>query len=172
MTFVIRKATRSDVAAIQQIMNAVHKGVTQKDFFFADDNEFIRDHVELRGFILLAEVEGKTAGFLIIRFPGKDQDNLIHNIPAKMGISKDESDHVAHFESVAVLSEYRGMGIQKALMMEAMKYLEGTSHYYYMATVHPDNNASLNNLTSCGFQIIDTVKKYGGLIRYILFRAQ
>lgn len=168
----IRMATKADITTIDQVMTTVHKGVEDPNRFFADDLGFIQDHIDRKGFTLLAQCDGKTAGFLMIRFSGNEEDNLIKNIPASMHITEDNADKVAHFESAAVLTEFRGRKIQQLLMEEAIKKLEETPYQYYMATVHPDNPASFKSLQKCGFKVINTVEKYGGLKRNVLFRMK
>ena len=171
-TMIIKRATNTDIATINQIMTTVHEGVEEPDHFFADDLDFIKDHIDKKGFTLLAQCEGKNAGFLVIRFPKEKEDNLIKNIPASMNIAVDQAGKVAHFESAAVLPEFRGRKIQQLLMEEAIHMLQDTPYEYYMATVHPQNPASLKSLQKCGFRVINTTQKYGGMKRDILFRTK
>ena len=157
-------AERKDIPDIGRIMNVAARSVADPDYFVADDEEFVARHIDQEGFVLLAKADGKTAAFLIVRIPGAAEDNLGRDLH----LPPEEWNRVAHMESVAVLPDFRGHGIQKKLMAEAERRLIQQGIRVSLATVHPDNSASLNSFLHMGYQVELTKLKYQSQIRHIL----
>jgi len=137
--------------------------VEDKTWYAVDSEAFVKDCIGKQGFTLKAMVDGEVAGFLTVRYPWKDDDNLGDYI----GLSEDEKMFVAHMESAAVLPKYRGLRIQNQLMARGFELLKETDYKYVMGTAHPDNIFSVNNFLKLGYEIVAEVKKYGGLRRYV-----
>ena len=159
----IEYATLEDISMIMQIMHRALELVEDKSWYAVDSKEFVEKCIEGQGFTLKAMVEGNIAGFLTVRYPWKDDDNLGDYI----GLLEDEKMFVAHMESAAVLPEYRGLRIQNKLMARGFELLKDTEYKYVMGTAHPDNVFSVNNFLKLGYEIVADVKKYGGLRRYV-----
>ena len=156
-------ATRKDLPTIMQIMHAALELTEDKSWYAVDGEEFVGKCIEGQGFTLKAIVDGQIAGFLTVRYPWKEEDNLGEYI----GLSEEEKMYVAHMESAAVLPEYRGLRIQNQLMAKGFALLKQTEYKYVMGTAHPDNIFSVNNFLKLGYEIVADVKKYGGLRRYV-----
>ena len=159
----IEYATRKDLPTIMQIMHAALELTEDKSWYAVDGEEFVGKCIEGQGFTLKAIVDGQIAGFLTVRYPWKEEDNLGEYI----GLSEEEKMYVAHMESAAVLPEYRGLRIQNQLMAKGFALLNQTEYKYVMGTAHPDNIFSVNNFLKLGYEIVADVKKYGGLRRYV-----
>lgn len=162
--FRIIHAEEKDIPGILNVMDRVSSEIHNVDLFFADDEEFIRRHISDEGFILVATQEDLIVGFLIVRFPRNAEDNL--------ALDSDRDicpGTVFHIESVAILPEYRGNGLQKTLIMEGEKIAVHKGFGVAMATVSPYNQYSLSNMADLGYSIIDTRPKYGS-VRNILFK--
>ncbi|KAE9633504.1 MAG: hypothetical protein PWP07_1428 [Epulopiscium sp.] len=166
MNIVIDKAQDQDVERIAQIMNTVKEAIQDPEWFCADNQEFITRHIHESGFILKGVYDHEIMGFLIVRIPKYEKDNLGYDI----GLDHSKLSQVAHMESVATLPSSRGKGLQKLLMMEAETILRKDGFTYLMATVHPGNVYSLNNFTGLGYEIVKTMKKYDGKERHILLK--
>ena len=191
MQFEIKRAELRDVAELSCIMEAVAARMEQPAWFMQDDRAYIEAHIGERplsgtdkGFILkvLAYGEGnnfrsrsipklepitdpETAGFFMVHFPGLSEENLGRDI----GLSVEKQALVAHMDSVVILPEYRGHGLQHMLMKEAERIIKSETGYrILMATVHPDNTYSLRNVKAHGYEVAAKAIKYGGHPRYIL----
>lgn len=162
----IVKATGEDVPTIMDIMDTVLSLVPDKSWYCTDGEDFMRRHIEEKGFTLKAVVDDETAGFLTVRFPGDDSDNLGDYI----NLPKEEKQYVAHMESAAVLPSYRGMGIQKKLMVQGEEFVRKTEYKYLMGTAHPDNVFSVNNFLKLEYEIVAEDEKYGGYPRYVFLK--
>jgi ribosomal protein S18 acetylase RimI-like enzyme len=159
----IRKATTNDFESIRNIMLTVYDVLEDKAWYYIEDDVkelWLKTQIAHSGFALVAEDDennNEIAGFLIVRFPWNENDNL--------GIgyyeTTDELLKVAHMEDSAVLPDHRGNQLMCRFLYEAEKLL-GSNYTHLMATVHPNNYASLNSLVKCGFQILQKQDhKYG-----------
>lgn len=171
----IQRAKQSDVSTITNMMQEAIALLPDPAWYVADDEDFVRCHIKETGFVLNAFWNGAIAGFLMIRFPEKSEDNLGYSLFEEWNSQnldpKAELLKTAHMESVVVRPSFRGHHIQKELITEAISILKKQNFRHLMATVHPENKASLISFQKNGFQIKATVKKYGGLSRHILYRA-
>ena len=165
--FTISKADLSDTIEIMNIMNQAKKLLPQPSWYITDEESFVRRHMAESGFILKASQNNQIGGFLLIRFPSMEEDNL----GQYLSLPKKDLLFTAHAESVAVAPSFRGNGIQWKLLSEAAAILKQQNFLHFMATVHPDNKASLISFQKAGFSIVKTVKKYGGFDRHILHKS-
>ena len=70
-------------------------------------------------------------------------------------------------DSVAVLPDYRGQGLQRRLLEEAENWLSRGGDRILLCTIHPENRFSLNNALKQGYEIRKTLEKYGS-VRHLL----
>lgn len=165
----IRMADESDISDIIKIMKVVASGAQEPSWFYivGTDEKYLKEVINKKGFILIADIDETPAAFLIVYYPGKEKDNLGKDL----GLARGDLSKVAHMEMVAVLNRYRGMGLQTALMEEAEMIIP-YSYKYLMATVHPDNMYSLSNLEALDYECIVTKQKYHGLIRNVMLKER
>ncbi|WP_195984306.1 GNAT family N-acetyltransferase [Clostridium sp. D33t1_170424_F3] len=158
------RAVMEDVPAIVKIIQTAKDGIAAEDWYVAVNEDFVRENVEQRGFIVKAMSEDTIAGFLLVHYPMDDEDNM----GAYLQLDKVERRKVAHMDTACVLPAYRGMHLQQTLLEEGERILKTTAYRYSMATVHPDNRYSLRNLLAAGYSVVTTVPKYGGLLRHVV----
>lgn len=173
MKFEIKRAVLEDAEKLYDIMQQVADGMEHPEWFMRDDLPYIQAHIghipfqkQDAGFILKAVDEtGNTAGFFMVAFPGLTAKNLGHHLE----LDQKQLLTVAHMDSVVILPEFRGNGLQYKLIQKAEEVLkEETDYRIWMATVHPDNTYSLQNVLSLGYEVVAEALKYGGYRRYIL----
>jgi len=156
-----------DVDDIIDLQNNMLTNLTNKDVFQPDTKEFIINHILKHGKIVGCKVENQLIAYAVLRFPMYNEDNLGIDIK----LDNDKLKFVAHFESIVVLSDYRGNNLQQLLC----KYIETIANHkgmkYLLATVSPENIQSLNNFNKLGFEVKLEKIKYNGLKRYILCKA-
>ena len=178
----IRRAEETDIEGIVRLIEEASEGLEHKEWFVPDDEGFIRQHI-ISGsgsFILAADCREKDgdrkelAGYLIVRCPQNDEDNLGRFLQNQERAPDDRMmNRVFHMESAAVSGKYTGRHIQYRLMEAAEKELKKTvgSPVWLCGTVHPDNKKSLHTFLKLGYEIDATVKKYGGLDRHIMCKC-
>lgn len=168
MNIEIKKADYHDMDAITRLNTEANKYLEDPSWFCMDEPDFITRHIGGEGFILKASDNQILAGFLIVRFPNQAEDNL----GIYLNLTKEQMRQVAHMETVVISKDYQGNKLQLKLMKAAEEILKDTAYQYFFATVHPDNQYSLNNFIRLNYRIVTTVKKYGGLDRHILYKHQ
>lgn len=176
MEFEIVRALPEDAEELAAIMRAGKAGMANPEWFIEDDAEYIREHIghvpvseRDCGFTLKAvtQTDGKEviAGFFIVAFPGMGEKNLGHHI----AMDEEHLAKVAHMDSVVILPQYRGHRLQYRLIGKAEEILRKETDYtIWMATVHPDNKYSLENVQAHGYEVVAEALKYGGYRRYVL----
>ena len=145
MEFIIRKAQASDVAGIMSVMEEARRNTLNPEWFVADDEEFVREHLEGNGFVIVAQCTDtdQIAGFFLVKYP-EDEENLGHYLE----FNEEQLSHVAVMDSAAVGGCYRGNGLQGRMLEAAEKLLDKNRFYYLMCTIHPDNKFSRHNMES------------------------
>lgn len=169
MEFLIERADPSDYLIMADVIQSVWQQIEQKDWFVADDSEYTRHSLTEGngiGYKAFEADSGALAGVFIATLPGDREENLGRDI----GLSQEELGKVAHMESVAILPEYRGNGLQYILMKTAEDELRKQGCRHLMCTVHPENKYSRNNMIKQGYQVVLTKEKYGGYLRDILLK--
>ena len=70
--FRIRKAEMADVDEIMAVMHGAKNDKEHPDWFVSDDEEYVREHIEEQGFVIVAQTaDGSVAGFFLIKYPEK-----------------------------------------------------------------------------------------------------
>lgn len=151
------------------IIDTVYKALEDPSWFMPDDADYIRLLMNPeKGCVWKAvEEESKTiAGVFLILFPGEGKENLGNDA----GLPEEEKKKVVHVESVAILPEYRGYGLQYRMMRMAEEVAEKEGYRYLLCTVHPENRFSRDNMVKMGFSSVATKEKYGGFLREVMMK--
>ncbi len=166
--FVIRRADASDVDGIMEIMTEAKATAEHPDWFVDGDRACVESCLDQHGFTLVAEAaDGELAAFFIVAFPEREE-----NLGADLGFAEPELALVAHMDSAAVKSKFRGHHLQSRMVTEAERMLWQYPHCHLMCTIHPDNHASLHTMQRHGYVVVATKPKYGGLLRHILYKKK
>ena len=137
-------AIKGDSAELKKVMEEVVAGLPQKDWYVADDIDFLERHIEDEGYILKCVVEEQIVGFLVVRYPKLAEDNLGQYLPNR---TEELLLNIAHMESVAVLPRFRGYKIQKQLLEMAEEIEKNKNTTYLMATPSPRKSADWQTYT-------------------------
>lgn len=163
---ILRKAELEDVEEIYNLIASVHENIENKSWYTYTKNLerytlFIND-----GFSMVACHKGKIIGVYLTYILRDDGTNFYQ-------LAKDyfkNTDDVIEVINYAVLEDYRGMGLQTKMLLKSEEILKNTKYKKFIATVHPDNKYSLNNMLKNGYKIAMTTQLYGGLDRCIIVK--
>lgn len=148
------------------IMEEAKASSVHPEWFVADSAEYVRAHIEGKGFVILAETgQGEAAGFFLVKRPEPEE-----NLGRFLSFTGEQLACVAVMDSAAVKGKYRGNGLQGRMLREAERLVKKAGFRFLMCTVHPDNRFSLDNMEKNGYQIQKTVRCYGGLLRHVLMK--
>ncbi|WP_349947178.1 GNAT family N-acetyltransferase [Lacrimispora sp. BS-2] len=169
MEFLIERTVHGDYQLVADVIQRVWQQIQEKDWFVADDSEYIFHTLKEGngiGYKAFEKDTGALAGVFIAALPGKGEENLGLDI----GLPEEELAKVAHMETVAILPGYRGNGLQYSMMKSAEEELWKQGYRYLMCTVHPENRYSKDNMIKQGYKVVMTKEKYGGYLRDILLK--
>ncbi len=161
--FLIRRCDEKDFSSIVSVQEKVIAGLSESHIFERTSDEQVEESLR-EDFCLGAFCEGGIAavGIMVV--------NRVtpRNLGVHLGYDKARLRRCATCDSVFVLPQFRGYGLQSLfcrLWDEAALELGCTEE---LATVSPDNSASLRNLRANGFEILDEKVMYTGVRRYIV----
>ena len=163
----IRLANESDIPRILEIMKEAYDNLENKSWYYIEgtyDSDWMRNHLSEEGFTVVSEDSNNIVGFLTVRYPSTD--NL------GVGIVED-IEGVAHMETTAVTLGSRGCNLM-CKMIDYAESLLDSKYIHLMATVHPNNYASLGSFVKCGYSLVaEDDDKYGeDLPRCILLKER
>lgn len=158
-----------DLHEIIKINEEIWRELQNKELYYIEgtDEKFINDVLVNNG-LLLKAVDIKTAkivGFLIVK------RKIDKNAEIMQAFFKDNVEEYIEMDTVGVLTSYRGMHLQQKLILEAEKMIRDRKDKfvkYSIATVHPNNIASLKSLLNIGYEIIEEKVMYNNKRRYIV----
>ena len=167
--FMINYATIQDIPKMMLIIKESLPLLPNEDWFVGDTEEFYTRHISQDGFTLKAvsKEDGSLAAFFTVRYPKLDSDNCGYDLDFR----ENELLETAHMETCVVHPHHRGHHLEARFMEHAIEILKSSGYHRLLGTVHPDNTASLKAFLSNDFQIARTLKKYGGKLRHIMYRA-
>ena len=158
----LRRCTAEEAPAVYALQNEVRAAMPHPDQFVPDTLENITTYVR-KDLCIGAWQGSRLGGYLIVRFCGQSE----HNSAAFMDVPRTEWEHWANADSVIVHPDWRGNGLQRILLEDALPLLR-PGIVGIGATVSPGNPYSLNNAKASGFEIVSRREMYGGHDRYLL----
>lgn len=165
MHYAIYHATRSDLADFLSLQQDVSNRVALSEHFAPDDGEYFCKVVSGKGYVLLMRDNETLIACCMLNFVDADDED---NLGFDLDFSEVQRRHVAHLETIFVRHGYQGKGIATHLLDTALSLALAQDRYEILATVHPDNAASLRIFLSRSFIVSGFAHKYGNLPRSIL----
>lgn len=161
-TVTLRRCTPEEAPAVFALQNEVHAGMLHPEWFVTSTLAEITDYTT--NSLCLGAWQGERLGaYLTFHYCGKTPQNYA----AFLGVPREEWPHWANADSAVVHPDWRGNGLQKA-MLEAALALLPPQITHLGATVSPANPYSLRNALASGFTIHHRQEMYGGFDRYLL----
>ena len=167
----LRPAILDDAYAIWQIMDTCAQFLEHKEYFICDNLDYVKDILSGHGFAVVAcDTDGNIIGNLLVKYPGLTEENLGYDVFSEKE-REDNLMHVVHMDSSSIHPNHRGHGLESQMITYAETLIDTSKYCYSLATVAPDNLASLRSLQRIGYQVMVTKKKYGGLMRNIMMKV-
>ena len=158
----LRRCTPVKAPAVFALQNEVRAAMPHPEWFVTDTLEHITGYIT--DSLCIGVWQGSRLGaYLTFHYCGQSP----HNYAAFLGVPQAEWPHWANADSAVVHPDWRGNGLQRA-MLEAALPLLPPQITHLGATVSPDNSYSLCNAQASGFVIRCRREMYGGYDRYLL----
>lgn len=115
---------------------------------------------------VLGAFDGDTlVAFGILYVAGEGKENLAYDVDEIVDINTS-----ANVKLIIVRPDYRGNGLQRALVAKLENTAKKAGFEWLCATVAPTNNWSYDNFIKSGFALCKILTKYGGLTRALLVK--
>lgn len=161
--FLLRRCDEKDFPAVVSVQDKVIAGLNESHVYERTSDEQIEESLR-EDFCLGAFCEGElaAAGIMVV--------NRVtpRNLGVHLGYDEARLRRCATCDSVFVLPQFRGYGLQSIFLRLWDEAALGFGCTEELATVSPDNLASLRNLRANGFEIFDEKVMYTGVRRYIV----
>lgn len=161
-----RLLAKEEVGLVLALQDEVLRHEQQPGLYYPLSAAEVKRMIEEQGAVMGVFVEGRLAAFHALFLPHMDSENLGRDVQ----LSTEALMRVAHMEAVCVHPEYRGNGLQKALIERLIRCLSDTPYDLLFLTASPFNLPSVKSGLASGFVICALKQKYGQKWRYILFR--
>lgn len=158
----IHRLGHLEVPDIMDLMVDVISRIPSQEQFAIDDVDYLKTHVQEKGEIYGAYLNGKLVAYSVLAFPGLSESNL----GMEFGLSEQELPYVATLDATVVHESVRGMGLQRHFHQLREKRAKENGYQFIYSTVHPENHASIKNLEAEGFILQFTRPMYGGKLRH------
>ena len=146
ITFTLKEAdNRSFFEGIRAINESIKKEDIPVDIFAAPTDKEILDSLD-KDLVIIAQVNGEIAGFMILLF----RDDPQRNLQALSGLKEDSMT----FDNVEVAKKYRGYRLEKEFIKVAKDIQENEGVTHLLAVVSENNFASLRSFLQSGFTVL------------------
>lgn len=166
MTFEIQRLGPTDLGLLLDLQDQVHAAQPDPSTFQLSTPEFLEYCLAAGGRCYRAVHRGESVGYRIVYFPRDRPFNLAKDttLPAA------EYPTVAHCDTIGVLPAWRGHGLARRMNARALADLADTGTRHLFATSAPSNPHGVRALVEAGFRTIGLVEKFGGKLRFLLYR--
>ena len=158
----LRRCTPAEASVVFALQNEVRAAMPHPEQFVPDTLENITGYLRT-GICIGAWQQRRLGAYLILRLCGQSSENYA----AFLGAPQSQWQHWANADSAVVHPDWRGNGLQRA-MLEAALPLLPPQITHLGATISPDNSYSLRNAQAGGFVIRCRRERDGGYDRYLL----
>jgi GNAT superfamily N-acetyltransferase len=166
--FHIRRLAIGELELILELQHRIWATLPDKAVFQLSTSEFIAYCLSAGGRCYAVTHRGEPVAYLMVYFPRAREFNLAKDI----SLPHTEYDHVAHWDTIAVLPEWRGHGLSRLLHARALADIAETDVRHLLATSSPGNPLGIKTLFTAGFRPIRLVVKFGGKLRLLFYRPQ
>lgn len=161
---IIKGITHNDIIDISMLQEEIINTLKEKTWFLPACKNELEDIINHTGHAIGLYFGKLLVGYATIIYCSKD-DQL-----CKMyGIPNKYQPLVAILDDVAILPSYRGRRYQLLLWKYITLHFCATTKFL-LASIHPDNIASLKNAFYYDMKIISQRKMYNNVLRYILLK--
>ncbi|WP_305113463.1 hypothetical protein [Thomasclavelia cocleata] len=160
----VKKITQDDIKNVVTLQKEIISLLKEKSWFCPACPNELEEIINYTGHAIGLYFDALLIGYATIVYCSRD--NQLSKI---YGISNKHKPLTAILDDVAILSRYRGKQYQLLLWNYiALHFCSQTK--FLLASIHPDNIASLKNAFYYNMTIISQRKMYNGVPRYILLK--
>jgi len=156
----------SHLSSIMALQKIVVNHLNDPMIFEPASIEFIQRCLKNDGKMIGIIIQDQLIAYCAIYFPRHNDTNLGVDLSLPANIL----NKVAQLEVVAVHPDYRGNSLGLTMSNQALQIMKTLQFHQVCVTVSPKNLYNLKVVFKLGFVIKKLALKYGGKLRYILYK--
>ncbi|MGA5898679.1 GNAT family N-acetyltransferase [Streptomyces venetus] len=164
--FDVRRLGPQDLGLILDLQERIRASLADPDVFQTSTAEFVAYCLADGGLCYGVSHGTGTVAYRMVYFPRDRDFNLAKDLP----LPPAEYGRVAHWDTIAVLPEWRGHGLARLMNGRALDDVSGLGIRHLCATSSPRNPAGVGSLMRAGFRPVRLVRKFGGKLRFLFYR--
>lgn len=164
--FELRRLEPEDLGLILELQERIRSGLADTSTFQTSTPEFISYCLADGGHCYGVSRGGETVAYRMVYFPRDRAFNLAKDT----ALPPAEYSRVAHWDTIAVLPQWRGFQLARLLNTRALADLVETDIRHLLATSSPANPHGVRSLLEAGFRPVRLVRKFGGRLRFLCYR--
>lgn len=160
----IRKITHNDIKNVTVLQKEIICSLKEKKWFYPASANEIKDIINYTGHVIGLYFNESLIGYATVIYCCRDyQLSKAYEVPNKY------AHLTAILDDVAILSQYNGKRYQ-LLLWNYITLFYCSKTKFLLASIHPDNIASLKNAFYFDMTIISQMEMYNNAPRYILLK--
>jgi GNAT superfamily N-acetyltransferase len=164
--FEVRRLGPEDLDTLLDLQERVKSSLPDPDVFQTSTPEFISYCLADGGLTYGVTHGSGTVAYRMVYFP-RDRD---FNLAKDTALPPSEYARVAHWDTIAVLPEWRGHGLARLMNTRALADVAALDIRHLYATSSPMNPNGVGSLMRSGFRPVRLVTKFGGKLRFLFYR--
>ncbi|MDC0773762.1 GNAT family N-acetyltransferase [Streptomyces sp. HD] len=164
--FTLRRLGPADLGLLLDLQERIRSSLPDPDVFQTSTPEFISYCLADGGRCYGVSHESAAVAYRMVYFP-RDRD---FNLAKDTALPPSEYALVAHWDTIAVLPEWRGHGLARLLNSRALSDVASLDVRHLYATSSPKNPHGIGSLMRAGFRPVRLVRKFGGKLRLLFYR--
>lgn len=166
LAVIIRLCGKGELAEILSLQGNVYSSVTVKETFVNSTQEELNESLESDVCIGCYHNSNLIAFTLMV-----PNSHSPRNLGFYLNYSREQRLKSVTYDTTFIHPEYKGYGLQRLFISLKDAIAKELGANEALATVSPDNMASLNNLLASGFVIADEKRMYGSFTRFIMRKS-
>ncbi|MUV36446.1 hypothetical protein JNUCC1_00248 [Lentibacillus sp. JNUCC-1] len=166
-TFKIQQLHMEDCDDVLLLQKSAQYVLDQPEQLEILSREEVKHILSGNGYMAGAFLEERLIAFRAMLTP---EVNDPEHLGTDAGLPYSALPHVIYSEITIVHPNYRGNGLQTYMGRIVLNHIDRNQYRYVASTVAPFNIPSLKDKLVLGMEIIVLKEKYGGKLRYVLFR--
>ncbi|MFF8845271.1 GNAT family N-acetyltransferase [Streptomyces sp. NPDC015127] len=164
--FDIRPLGPGDLDLVLDLQERIRSSLADQDIFQPSTPEFIAYCLTDGGNCYGVTHGSRTVAYRMVYFPRERDFNLAKDT----SLPPSEHTRVGHWDTIAVLPEWRGHGLARLMNTRALADLADSDIRHLFATSSPKNPHGVRSLLEAGFRPVELVRKFGGKLRFLFYR--
>lgn len=159
----ITRLTINDLDKILELQNIIEKNLPNKNLFFTNDRFYFENILKQNSNLFVGIYDSdELISYSLLILNTNSYKRFFKELKLTPSLKS------ADFDIVVVKPSHRGKGIHSMYINYFHEVLKQLDYNEVYATVHPDNNHSLDNFIKNGYEVVSKIEKRNGKSRLFI----